>query len=76
MGAEIKLQPGNGPYCFQIHCQTYDIFSPLYPNEANKLAYGQLYICDVAEAKEKERIKQRVFGRSNATLACHSSRAV
>jgi hypothetical protein len=49
MGTEMKSPPGNGQYCFWIHGQTYRLASSLYPNEANKSGYGQLYIYDSAE---------------------------
>jgi hypothetical protein len=52
MGTEMKLPPGNGQYCFWICGQTYHLASSLYPNEANKSAYGQLYIYDSAETTE------------------------
>jgi hypothetical protein len=55
MGADIKSLPGSGPYCFRIHYLTYDIVSLLYPNEANKPGYGQMYIFEVAEEKKIEK---------------------
>jgi hypothetical protein len=53
VGARIKSPPGNGTYCFWIHGQIYHLVSPLYPNEANKPEYGQLYIFDSDEATTK-----------------------
>jgi hypothetical protein len=49
-GAEIKLPSVNGPYSFRVYSQIYRLVSPLYPNETNKLEYGQLYIFDSAVA--------------------------
>jgi hypothetical protein len=49
-GVEIKSPPGNGPYRSRIHGQIYHLVSPLYPNEAKKPGYGELYIFDSAEA--------------------------
>jgi hypothetical protein len=34
VGVEIKLPPGTGPYCFQIHGQTYHCVSLFYPSNA------------------------------------------
>jgi hypothetical protein len=52
MGVEIKSLLGNGPYCFRIYGQIYNLyFSALYPKEANKTGNGQFYIFDYAEAK-------------------------
>jgi hypothetical protein len=31
---EVKLPPGTGPYCFQIHGQTYHCVSLFYPSNA------------------------------------------
>jgi hypothetical protein len=49
MDAEIKFTPANGPYFFRIHGQIYSLVLPLYPNEANKPGYEQVYIADSAE---------------------------
>jgi hypothetical protein len=35
---------------FRIHGQIYHLISPLYPKEANKPGYGQLYIFNIVEA--------------------------
>jgi hypothetical protein len=40
IGAEIKLPPGNGPYCFWIHSQIYHFISPLYPKEKSMSGHG------------------------------------
>ncbi|GBM86291.1 hypothetical protein AVEN_207986-1 [Araneus ventricosus] len=53
MGAEVKSPPGNGPYCFIIHCQIYHRIAPLYSNESFKPGYGQLYIFDASEANSR-----------------------
>ncbi|GBN43288.1 hypothetical protein AVEN_190658-1 [Araneus ventricosus] len=52
MGAQIKLPPGTGPYCYRIHGQIYHMVSHLYSNH-NKPGYGQLYIFDTSKATEK-----------------------
>jgi hypothetical protein len=53
VGMEIKLPPGNGPYCFRVYGQIYRLVSPLYPNEAYEPECGQLYISISAEATPK-----------------------
>jgi hypothetical protein len=50
MGMEIKSLSANGQNCFRIYAQIHHLVTPLYPNEANKPGYGQLYISDSAEA--------------------------
>jgi hypothetical protein len=49
MGTKIKSPPGSGQYRFWIHGQTYHLASSLYPNEASKSGYEQIYIYDSAE---------------------------
>jgi hypothetical protein len=63
VGLEIKSPAGNGPYCFWIHSQIYRLVSQLYPDEANKPWYGQLYVFDSAEATTKQLEKQPNLGR-------------
>ncbi|GBM12953.1 hypothetical protein AVEN_212681-1 [Araneus ventricosus] len=53
MGAEIKAPPGTGPYCFHIHGQIYHMVSLLSSNERNRPGYGQLYISDSSEARNR-----------------------
>jgi hypothetical protein len=62
MGAKITSLPANGPYCFRIHVQIYQLFLPLYPNKANKPGYG-LHIFDSAEAETKRLDNQSNQGR-------------
>jgi hypothetical protein len=69
VGAEYKLPPGNSPYSFRKHGQIYNFVSPLYPNEANKPEYGQVYVFDSTEATTKRLENQlRMYGRSNVTI--------
>jgi hypothetical protein len=72
MNAESKSPLGNGPYCFRIYSQVCHFGSPLYPNEANKAVYGELYIFDSAEAATKRlktnQIKSIPYDRNNATI--------
>jgi hypothetical protein len=57
MGVEIKSPLRNHPYCSQIYGQIYNVFfSALYPNEANKTGYGQVYIFNYSETKTKPRV--------------------
>jgi hypothetical protein len=51
MCMEVNLPIGDEPHYFRIHGHVYHLFSQLYPNEANKLGYGQLYIFDSGEEK-------------------------
>ncbi|GBN90525.1 hypothetical protein AVEN_187411-1 [Araneus ventricosus] len=53
MEAEIKAPPGTKPYYFHIHGQIYHMVYPLYSNEGNKPGYGQLYIFDSSEARNR-----------------------
>ncbi|GBO28224.1 hypothetical protein AVEN_61783-1 [Araneus ventricosus] len=53
MGAEIKAPLGTCPYCFHIHGQIYHMVSPLCSNESNRHGYGQLYISDSSEARNR-----------------------
>lgn len=51
-GANIKLPPGYGPYCFKILGSVHHKISPLYPEKSRQPSYGQLYILDFSEANE------------------------
>jgi hypothetical protein len=53
VGAQIKSQLGDGPYCFRIHGQIYRLVSPLYPKGANEPEYEHHYIFDSVEATTK-----------------------
>ena len=47
----IMLQvPGQGPYCFKIHGQTYHSTATLHPPEGQDRRYGQLYIIEGDQA--------------------------
>lgn len=50
MRTQIESPSGNGPRYFRIPGQNIRLNSPLYPSEANKPGYGQLYIFDSTEA--------------------------
>lgn len=53
VGTEIKLPPGNDPYCFRVCGQIYHLVSPLFPNEAHEPECGQFYISISAEGTPK-----------------------
>ncbi|GBN49800.1 hypothetical protein AVEN_33280-1 [Araneus ventricosus] len=53
MGAEIKAPLGTCPLCFHIHGQIYHMVSPLCSNERNRSGYGQLYLFDSSEARNR-----------------------
>ncbi|GBO36230.1 hypothetical protein AVEN_112225-1, partial [Araneus ventricosus] len=53
MVAELKAPPGTCPYCFHIHGQIYHMVSSLSSNERNRPGYGQLYISDSREARNR-----------------------
>jgi hypothetical protein len=48
-----KSPPWNGPYCFQRHGKTCHLVALLYPNEANKPGYEQVFLFSPAEATTK-----------------------
>ncbi|GBL90731.1 hypothetical protein AVEN_27056-1 [Araneus ventricosus] len=64
MGAEIKAPPGTCPYCFHIHGQIYHMVSPLSLNERNRPGYGQLYISDSSEARNRRMLYNQACHRS------------
>lgn len=51
-GANVKVPPGNGPYCFKILGMVHHRISPLYPQNLNDISYGQLYILNFFEANQ------------------------
>ncbi|GBL61422.1 hypothetical protein AVEN_24402-1, partial [Araneus ventricosus] len=53
MGAEIKAPLGTCPKCLNIHGQIYHVVSPLCSNVRNRPGYGQLYISDSTEARNR-----------------------
>ncbi|GBM62364.1 hypothetical protein AVEN_4899-1 [Araneus ventricosus] len=53
MGAEIKALLGTYPKGFHIRGQIYHMVSPLCSNESNRHGYGQLYISDSSEARNR-----------------------
>lgn len=50
MGADIVHIPGQGPYVFKIHGQTYHRTSHLHPGTNETRKYAQLYIIDSTQA--------------------------
>jgi hypothetical protein len=45
--------PGKGAYSFRIHGKIYHLVSALYPNEANKRGYEQIYSSNLLKEKKK-----------------------
>jgi hypothetical protein len=65
MGAETKSPQGNGPYCFRLHDQLYNLVSLLHPNEETKPEYEKFHIFNSVDTTTKgleNQSKPRVYG--------------
>ncbi|KAF2363180.1 hypothetical protein FHG87_006062 [Trinorchestia longiramus] len=60
-GANIRLPPGRGPYCFPLQSQTYHYACNLHADDPEERRYGQLYILETNEA-----IQTRANAHENA----------
>jgi hypothetical protein len=50
MGAQVKLPPGHGPYCYRIHGQIFHRTATLHPIAGVAPVFAQLYIVDSDQA--------------------------
>jgi hypothetical protein len=65
---EIKSRPWYGPYCFQVHGQSYHLVSPLYSSETNSPSCRRLDIADPVKATTKWLESQSNQGQTMAKV--------